>query len=201
MINKNSELTGGELYDPPNEYYRNFFKKFEEIETLEVHKWKPVHILSYFCKKYKDHYNVNYQFKFNTSSPSKCFEIFQIKKLAMHLTASPVLLKEYIDWIFIDKIIKAKRKFTSISFITNETTVKEYKFNVLLSDKKNANINRSTLLSNEYKTVFAQLNFPANTYGDLAFISQMPDMPIELVKAFTMLESMGFDKNILKKIV
>ena len=44
----------------------------------------------------------------------------------MNLTADPSLLKEYIDWVYDNKVVKAKRKLTSISFMTNEGIVNEY---------------------------------------------------------------------------
>lgn len=198
MINNDIDI---KLTDVPNKKYEKFFEKFKEITNLETSSWNVTHLLGYFCKKYKEQYNTDYKFKFNSQSPSKCFEVFQIKKLAMHLTSKPVLLKEYIDWVFINKVTKAKKKFTSISFITNEEIIKEYKFNVLLSDKKNSNFDRSTILPDEYKLIFSNINMPINTYGDLAFMSQMPDMSNEVINAFIILEQIGFDKNILTKIL
>jgi len=197
----NKESTGGELTDIPNEQYKKFFDKFLEINSVEINQWKPAHLLGYFCKKYKGQYKSNYQFKFNSPSPSKSFEVFQIKKLAMLLSSNPEILKDYIDWVYENKVAKAKRKLTSISFLTNEITLNEYKRYVLLSDKHDLNINRSTMLPEKYKVIFDQANIKINTYGDLAFISQIENMPSELVSAFQVIESMGFDKNILAKII
>jgi hypothetical protein len=198
---KNKEITGGELTDCPNEQYRKFFEKFKEIETLDVNEWKPVHLLGYFCKKYKETYDVDYKFKFNSPSPSKCFEVFQIKKLAYSLTEQPRLLKEYIDWIYLNKVVKAKRRLTSISFMTNDGIMSEYKFNVLLSGKKNINVNRSTALPEQYKMVFQEAGLSISTYGEMAFVSQMSELSQELVNAFSQIESLGFDKEMLERIV
>jgi hypothetical protein len=195
------EATGGELTDVPNDQYKKFFDKFAEIKSLDIKQWKPVHILAYFCQQYQNTYHTNYQFKFNSPSPTKSFEVFQIKKLAMLLSSSPEILKEYIDWVYQNKVTKTKRKLTSISFLTQEGTVNEYKFNVLLFGKRDLNISRSTVLPEKYKLVFDQANIKVNTYGDLAFISQISDMPIELTNAFQKIESMGFDTSILKRIV
>lgn len=196
-----TDLSGGELTDVPNEQYKKFFDKFDEIEKITTENWKPVHVLAYFCKKYKDNYNTTYQFKFNSPSPNKCFEVFQIKKLAMQLTANPTLLKEYIDWIYLNKVVKAKRKLTSISFMTNESVINEYKFNVLLAGKRNLNVDRSTILPDKYKTIFSEAGITIGTYGDLAFVSQMSDMSSELIGAFSKIEEMGFDKEVLERIV
>ena len=100
--------TGGDLNDAPNPNYQKFFDKFLEIETLETKNWKVPHLIGYFCKKYFETYKVKYKFKFNSPAPSKCFEVFQIKKLASCLTSDPVLLKEYIDWVYKTKVVKAK---------------------------------------------------------------------------------------------
>lgn len=198
---KEKEITGGELTDYPNEQYKKFFEKFTEIEKLDTNEWKPVHLLAYFCKKYKETYQSDYKFKFNSPSPSKCFEVFQIKKLASMLTSNPKLLQEYIDWIYLNKVVKAKRKLTSISFMTAEGLVNEYKFNVLLAGKKNLNIDRSTPLPDKYKQAFQKAGLTINSYGELAFVSQMSDMSLEVIGAFQEIEVDGFDKDILGRIV
>jgi len=195
------EITGGELTDYPNDQYRKFFDKFAEIETLDTKEWKPVHLLSYFCKKYKEQYGTDYKFKFNSPSPMKCFEVFQTKKLASMLTSNPTLLKEYIDWIYANKVIQAKRRLTSISFMTVEGVVNEYKFNVLLAGKKNLNVDRSTPLPENYQAAFKEAGATIKTYGELAFVSQMSDLSFEMQGAFIKLEALGFDKEILERIV
>lgn len=199
-MSKNVDL-GGELTDLPNNNYKKFFEKFKEIDTIEPSDWKLAHILSYFCKKYKEQYNTDYKFKFNSPAPSKCFEVFQIKKLSSMLTSNPSLLKEYIDWVYENKVIKAKRKLTSISFITNEQTVNEYKINVLFANSLETTTSRSTPLPEKYKSIFENAGFPVNTYGDLSFLFQMTEMPEHLKDAFKNIEDIGFNKDLLNKIV
>lgn len=195
------ESTGGELTDYPNDKYRQFFEKFTEIETMDVKDWKPVHILAYFCKKYQEQYNTKYQFKFNSPSPAKCFEVFQVKKLAMLLSGNPNILKEYIDWIYQTKVVQAKRKLTSISFMTHDGVVQDYKMNILLKGKKNLNVDRSTPLPDAYKKAFTEAGTAINTYGELAFVSQMDPMPAELSVAFQKIVADGFDTEVLGRIV
>lgn len=196
---KEIDLTGGALNEVPNDNYKKFLDKFSEINDLKVADWRPVHLLAYFCQKYYDAYGTKYKFKFNTPQPSKCFEVFQVKKLAMNLTSDPSLLKEYIDWVYETKVTKAKRKLTSISFMTNEGIVNEYKLNVLLSNDYKSSIDRTTPLPDKYKTVFESVGFPINTYGELAFIYQMDDEKV--IGAFSQIELIGFDKSKLEKIV
>lgn len=162
---------GGELTDYPNDKWKKFFESFKEIETLEVSKWRPAHVLAYFNKKYYQAYNTKYQFKFNSPSPVKSFEIFQIKRLAMLLSSSPQILRDYIDWVFQEKVANNKRKLTSISFMTHEDLIKTYKVNFLFADKKDLYIDRSTALQSEFKNIMQSIG-PINTYGDLAFMYQ-----------------------------
>jgi hypothetical protein len=197
---KKEENSGGQLGEYPNDKYRQFFEKFPEINTLDVNEWKPVHILAYFCHKYEEQYGVKYQFKFNSPSPLKCFEVFQIKKMAMLLSSNPKILKEYIDWIYLNKVVRAKRRLTSISFMTHEGVIQDYKTNVLLSGKKNLNVDRSTPLPNQYRTPFAEIGITISNYGDLAFLHQMEPNP-EMTAAFEKIYELGFDKDILGRIV
>jgi hypothetical protein len=200
MIKKKDEALGGQLGDYPNDKYRQFFEKFPEIESLDIKDWKPVHVLAYFCKKYQDQYNVKYSFKFNSPSPPKCFEVFQVKRLAMLLSSNSAILKAYIDWVYENKVVKAKRRLTSISFMTGEAIINEYKNNILLAGKKNLNVDRSTPLPDNFKVVFQDIGIFANSYGDLAFLSQMEKTP-DMELAFSRLSELGFDQDILGRIV
>lgn len=188
-----------ELSDIPNDKYKKLFDKFNEIETLDVNDWKVNHILGFFVKKYYETYGTKYKFKFNSPAPSKCFEIFQIKKLVSILTSNPSILKEYIEWVFLTKVIKAKRRLTSISFLTIEDTVNEYKMKILLGSD-NRNIDRTTTLPEKYKEIFKELNIDLFTYGDLAFLAQS-ELTNELDMAFSRAVLAGLDLNMLKKVV
>jgi hypothetical protein len=162
------KLDGGNLGDAPNINYQKFFAKFLEIETLPIKEWNVNCILAYFCKLYKKQYNSDYKFKFNSPAPSKCFEVFQVKKLGQMLSKDPIILKEYIDWVFDTHVLKAKRKLTSISFLNSEPLLKEFKMNYLLA---NENINRSTALKPAYIQVLSEFG-DMQSYGDLSFLYQ-----------------------------
>ena len=198
-MTSDDKITGGSFSDVPNDNYRKFFDKFSEINTLKPSEFKPVHLIAYFCKKYKQHYGKDYKFSYKNPAPSKSYEMFRIKSLGQLLTADPVLLKNYIDWIFENKIIQAKRRITSISFLTREEYMNEYKFNVLLAQNYDNNISRTTPLPIEYSQIFKDIGYDINTYGDLSFIYQA-NIPT-LKDAFDKLEVDGFDTEILSKIV
>ena len=193
------EETGGELTTIPNEKYAKFFAKFAEIDTLDVSQWKAAHLLGYFCRKYKEAYGVEYQLKFNNPLPSKCFEVWQFNTLCAKLSANPKILKEYIDWAFANLVPKAKRRLTSISFITKDDVLIPYKMNVLLGVKKDPEINRSTPLPQQYQDIIQKFaGVDITTYGDLAFMSQMDQPTNDILKN---LVKIGFDIDVLKRIV
>jgi hypothetical protein len=194
------EETGGELTTIPNEKYEKFFAKFAEIDTLDLSQWKAAHLLGYFCRKYKQTYNVEYPWKFNHQSPSKCFEVWQFNTLCSKLSANPQILKEYIDWAYLNVVPKAKRRLTSISFLTRDEVVIPYKMDILLGSKKNLNVDRSTPLPSNLQESFRLVGVDVKTYGDLAFLFHMEQTP-EIATAFAEIEALGFDKSILERII
>lgn len=199
---KEFEETGGELTTVPNDKYKKFFDKFNEIDSLDVAQWKAAHVIGYFCRKYKQTYQADYAWKFNNESPAKCFEVWQFNTLCAKLSANPKILKDYIDWVYENEVPKVKTKFRSISFLTQDDRVIFYKMNVLLAGQKNLSVDRSTPLPTIYKDTLKELaNIAINTYGDLAFVSQMDPMPDNITAALTRMAEQGFDREVLKRIV
>jgi hypothetical protein len=200
-IKKEQESLGGELSNIPNEKWGKFFAKFTEIDTLEVGQWKVVHLLGYFVRKYKETYGVDYPWKFNNQNPNKSFEAWQINTLAAKLSANPQILKDYIDWAYQELVPKAKRRLTSISFMTKDEIINPYKMNILLGSKKNLNVDRSTRLPESYIRILESNDCRVEYYGDLAFLSQMDPIPQKILNAFKELQAIGFDPEILKRII
>jgi hypothetical protein len=191
-----------ELTSVPNEKYQKFFDRFSEIETFDISQWKLVHLLGYFMKKYQDYYHTPYQWKFNTELPSKCFETWQMKTLGSKLSTNPLILKEYIDWVFQNIVPKAKRKLTSISFMTKDEVVNDYKLNVLLAGQNQTNVDRSTPLAVHYREAWLQgSGMTIQTYGNLAFIAQIEPRAENIIKGFDKLKEVGFDMSVLSRIV
>lgn len=91
---------------------------------------------------------------------------------------------------------------TSISFMTKEEVVNDYKLNVLLAGQKNLNVDRSTQLPTIYQDILrGTANITISTYGELAFVSQMEPLPDNIAEAFNQIVSAGFDRDVLKRIV
>lgn len=206
-MSKNEKEFGGEFGEAPNDKWRKFFETFKDIEVLPITEWRPSHLLAYFCKKYYESYNIKYVFKFNSPSPVKSFEVFQIKKLAMQLSANSIILRDYIDWAYKEKVQVGKRRLTSISFITNEELVNNYKMNVLLSNNKQLHIDRSTPLPADHKEILKVIG-PMNTYGDLTFMYQSfksnafdTGTTSKFRDAIIRLEKLGLDIAVLDRII
>lgn len=202
------EETGGELTVIPNDKYKKFFAKFVEINTLPVEQWKSAHLIGFFCKKYKEAYGVEYSWKFNHQLPSKSFEVWQFNTLVAKLSKNPQILKDYIDWCFINIVPKAKRRLTSISFLTKEEVVIPYKLNVLLASQTTVNIDRTTLLPQTFIDIIQHAHgVNASTYGDLAFLhnSYLNNSDNGIVAAWSntlqWLEKEGLDTQIIGRII
>lgn len=196
------EETGGELTTIPNEKWKKFFDKGLEFATLDVAQWKLAHLLMYFSMKYRETYGISYSWKYNNQNPTKSFEVWQMNTLAAKLSANPKILRDYIDWVFKTHVPNTKARFRSVSFITKDETVNDYKMNVLLAGQKNLQVDRSTQLPSNYSDIIRDMaGINISTYGDLAFISQMDPMPDNLAKAMEKLAEFGLDQNVLKRIV
>ena len=188
----------GFLGDAPNIQYQKFFNSFAEIETLDIKDWGVKHIVGYFCKVYKNKYQTDYKFKFNSTAPSKCYEVFQIKKLGQILTTDPVKLKKYIDWAFEEKIKFAKRKITSIAFLSSEYLVTEYKLKYLAGTLSDQRIERTTFIPEEYLQIIRQYDYHISNYGELSFLIQMKDDKTNAM--LLQLSAAGLDLDKLSKI-
>lgn len=199
-IQNNDDIVGS-FSDYPNDAYKKFFDKFLETDKLEIKAWRPINVLAYFCNKYEQHYNEKYKFKFNSPKPSNCYEMFQIKKLASMISSDPEILKSYIDWVFKTRVKEAKRKLTSIAFLTVESLSVEYKMKYLFTNSHKIQLSRSFPLPIEYKSILDKAGLSINTYGDLAFLVQMQNPGERVLAAFEELKIIGFSFETLKKVI
>jgi hypothetical protein len=174
--------------------YTKFFAQFSEIETLPVSSWKIVHLVSYFVKRYKAHYDVDYTMRMNHKSVSKCYEVWQISKLTQMMTKNPEILKDYIDWIFDKKVIAKKKRITSLAIFTDADNINEYKWNVLNAK----HIDRSTKLPEKYMEVIRKIDDNINTFGDLVFAQRSTN--VKYVDMIQSLVNIGLKIEDLKKV-
>lgn len=179
------------LTAPVSEHYQKFFLRFNDINTLPVAEWNSTHLIAYICKKYEEHYGIKYSFKFNHPAPSRSYEIYQIKKIANMLTANPVNLKDYIDWVFKEKVVQKKRRLTSLGLFSHQEIINEYKFKFLVTNK----VRRSDQLPDAVQELCLRHEYPITTYAELAFLKKAgaPALLEELTLS-------GFNIEILDKI-
>ena len=109
-------------------------------------------------------------------------------------------VKEYVDWIYDQKIIPQKKKIRTLAFFMTQGLGNEFFFFKGESEK----ISRSTPLPPEYKSIADTLKVRVSTFGDLAFISQaVKQAPNSKSRAphrslLEHLKSLGFDESDLE---
>lgn len=172
--------------------WQNFFVRMDSLGD-NIHEWTSLDLLAYFGKKYKEHFNRSYAFD-TKKSPSYCSDGFLIKKLVgMLQTTNQHKIKDYIDWVFANKV----KKILSFGYFANNKFCNEY---LDLIEKKNK-ITRTTVLPSEYLNVINLLNLPVSTFGDLMFAKQAVDAnPIGralYVNMFNELYKVGFEFEML----
>lgn len=181
------------LTDQVSEHYKKFFNKFREIDTVSIKEWKVVHLLAYLCRKYEAYYGLKYSFRFNNPTPSKSYEVYQIKKLASMLSSDPQILKNYLDWVFDKKIFEKKKIITSLGYFTHIDIVNDFKFKFLFNKKE---ILRTDRLEQNIVSICTRHGHHVKTYGDLAFIKRM----LNQEDLFSELLNIKFPIDILDKI-
>jgi hypothetical protein len=160
---------------PLSKHWQRFFGKFNEIDELKVSKWKPVHQLAHFSRRYEHAFGRRFAFTLR-GAPSKCTEIVFIKKIgAMLGTTNQRTIKDYIDWVFDKKIIPQKKRIRSLGFFMMAGLGNEFN----LQRKKESTIGRATSLPQEYKDIAEEVGLPIETYGELAFIKHALDQSTE----------------------
>jgi hypothetical protein len=188
-----------EIGTVPNKKWGDFLSKSAKFAEVEVSKWKMAELVGYFCAKYKEAFNKEYQLKLSVVNPTKAYEVFRLNTCAHRLSSSPQILKDYIDWIFSQRVRIDKKTFRSISFLTNDENLAWYRTHVLFAGQTNMNIDRSTVLPPNIKE--AVIGIGCNTFGDLAFLMKSGLDTNEIKDAKQKLEEVKFDFAVLDKIV
>lgn len=182
--------------------WQTFFNKFEEIETIKVSQWKPVHILAYFDKRFREHYKKNFAYTCKPV-PGRCVEIVLVKQMiAMLGTTNMRTIKEYIDWVFDEKIIPRNMKIRTLAFFGTAGMANEFFQKKAAKDR----ITRSSIIPDSYKQVANECGVSAATYGDLAFIkmainSRDDDSIKNYREFFDRLYSIGFEDVVIKELL
>lgn len=182
--------------------WETFFKKLSKHNDLQVNDWKEYQILGYLVSRLESYLQRKFAFAL-TGQPSKCPEMFFIKKVIYSLdTNDPEVVKSYIDWVFEKKIIPSNVKLRSIGYFHNSSFANQFLDEV----KKSKKITRATTLPEEYKTIVSFFKAPAETFGDLAFIKKVIESnpededSVTFKKMFSNLISIGFKEDCLRDL-
>jgi hypothetical protein len=187
-----------ELSNAPNKKWADFLTKAAAHNNIPVDQWKAAEVLGYFAAKFKEAFGKDYQWKFNTPSPSKSYEVFRLNSCGARLSSKPQILKSYIDWIFDQRVGIDHKSFRSISFLTAEDNINPYRA-ILFAGQTNATVERTTPLPPNILPIIASLG--CKTFGDLAFLVKANIDTDEMKTAKEQLTAARFDFAILDKIV
>lgn len=182
--------------------WQTFFKKLDQWKELPIEEWKEYQLLGYLMDRAEKFLGRKLAITLS-GQPSKCPEIFFIKKIIYSLdTTDQELVKNYIDWVFDNKIIPGNVKIRSIGYFQNNSFANQFLNNI----KKSQVVTRTTNLPIEYKMIVDFFKVPAETYGDLAFVQKALEVNPDdedsetYKKMFFNLKTIGFKDSILKEL-
>ena len=188
-----------ELSKFPSKKWETFFLQGNKFNEVEIDKWRAAELLCYFASKFQEAFGKEYQWKFNSPTPTKAYEIFRLNTCSSKLSSSPQILKDYIDWIFEQRVLIDKKTFRSIAFLTADEQLQWFRNNRLFAGQTNLHIDRSTPLPSNIKAIVSSLG--CSTFGDLAFLIKADLKTDQMIEARKELEEAKFDFGVLDKIV
>lgn len=193
MAREKGKLSGLKTDGSPNAHWRKFKERLDQHNSVPVENWTAENILGYLLSKYKTHYQVDWTLSYS-GSPSKCAEMYAIRRMMAALSIDNEKIKEYIDWVF-STIIKDGFQLKSIGLFFTPDVINRFKTQF----KKSKRITRSTQLPSDLESITGMLIM---TYGDLAFakmaIESSPEDYPEYAVMFEQLRANGFDETVLE---
>lgn len=195
-------LSGLKADGKPNAYWRRFKERLDSYSEVEVSDWKEEHFLAHTLQRYKDYMGIEFSLSYS-GPPTKCKEIYCIRRVVLALgTEDPVVIKQYIDWVFDTVIIPTKAVFYSIAYFFTTSFILKFK----AERRRQSRITRTSELPSEVKNIATDLEIDIKTYGDLAFarvaINNDPENEeLEIYsRLFVMLKDIGFDEKVLTSL-
>lgn len=194
------KLSGLKQNGLPNAYWRKFKDRLDSYMDTPIEQWKEDHFLGHILNKYKAQMDAEYPLSYS-GPPTKSKEIYCIRRMMLGLgTENPIIIKDYIDWVFETKITPQKLIISSIAFFFTTDFILKFK---QFQRQKNK-ITRATELPENYKCLAASLDVEVNTYGDLAFakvaIDNDPQNELYLPyqNLLSELSKLGFNEKMLQ---
>lgn len=185
--------------------WRKFKARLDFYADDPISDWNEYHFLGHILKRYKDYMGIEFTLSY-TGAPSKCGEMYCVKRMMLALSASDnQTVKDYIDFVFDTYVIPSKVTITSIAYFFTTNFIFDFKKKF----RRDSVITRSTALPTKYKEIMDSLKIGdcgIDTYGDLAFVKvAMREDPSndELKKyahMFDELKTVGFDDSVLERL-
>lgn len=119
--------------------YKDLWEKEENWQDKKNHLSV---LLGYFCARYKDYYNIEYTLSLNEKGLFRGPEINVLRRVYRMLGEDVIACKDYIDFIFVRKVQKRKKRISSLSYLAVQDFVQEYR----LAKEHQKKIRRSTQL-------------------------------------------------------
>lgn len=187
-------------YSSLSKPWQKFFQKFEEAETIKASTWKEVHALGYICNRFEKLHEQKFAVTIK-NAPTKSPDIYMVKRvMAMLNTTDMRVMKEYIDWVYDNRIVPKKVHFKKIGYFATSEFVNDF----LFQRKKAKQISRTMEVPENYKEIASQFGIDINTYGDLAFLKLSVDRGSDKTGTHSVLlgnlEALGLDINQLKEL-
>lgn len=92
-------------------------------------------ILGYFCHRYLDHYGMDFALSLNEKGLFRGPEINILRRVYKALGDNAQAVRKFIDWYFSAKIIRRKKRITSLSFLAAPFTINEFKLHLKVSKR------------------------------------------------------------------
>lgn len=184
--NKDPQLT-----DSVSPAWDKFLQKSKE--QIPTEEWKLAHILGHWYSIYEKQYGRTYTINFS-QPPGKSFDVLRIKSIANNISSDPVILRDYIDWVFNEKVIKNKLNIKTLAVLVKDEYINEYKERLTMTNKP---IDRSTPIPPNFANVIKAHNQPFKTYGELAYARKAGS---EYQFLFDNLSKVGFNLSVLDKV-
>lgn len=161
-----TELFASYIETAPNDLYKKFFQKLSEFDNTPVSEWTNNELLGFLVSTFYKTTKKPYGFKYNTEAPSKCYELFLIKKLKLRISQDNQILKSFISWIIENKL--GSKKIRTLALFVDDKNIQDFNMK-FMANQISQKISRTDVLSQSIASIVSQYNQNIKTYGDISF--------------------------------
>lgn len=107
--------------------YKNFWQDDSKWKNKQDHM---MCLLGYFVSKYKEVYEFDFTLSLNEKGLFRGQETNILRRIYQALNSDAEACKQYINWYFLDKVQRRKKRLTSISVLATPALLNEFKLYV-----------------------------------------------------------------------